>query len=583
MRLWALRLITYLGRSTLHRVLLDSNKPGLWICEHFFPFINDPETNLWLLPLFPPTSIDNGIYPMSSYTVAAVPKSADEIPDELQELRQQCLMEHHRLGHPSQKRQAALEIDGQPKPKVPKLACPTCLASKARKINRPPASTKEDRSTVPWEDIHSDLSGKISTQSARGYKYFVVFVCTYTGAKHVEFLAHKNHFIHAYRRLVLELGAHPKTFRTDQGTEYLNKEMTALLETNYVRHVVAAVNEHYSNGAAEHVVHTIRATAKTMLLHANIPKKYWCYAISHATYLNNMTSSSRANRSKTIYEILFRRRPDITCANKNRTYITGSARIPPYGAFTCIYKERRDLKDQRFSLTSIQGAFIGIAHHRKTLGYCIADGTRVSCTRHHIAFDPYLYPFKLNATAPPAWQTFHNLTTAKPQAAIRDFTVPQTTKDLPHTAELPDNSDESDFDPEIPAPASTSVDIDDIKPELIDSDSDEEHMVPAVTEPPMITGRSTRVRQAPVSFKARARQTTYDRYNHDESYSTKRNALVNTNVRKYFPGYGTFKGIITSYNPITDTYHILYDDGDEEVDTYDSIQKYIEGTPEYDQ
>jgi hypothetical protein len=405
-------------------------------------------------------------------------------------------MEHHRLGHPSKKRQTALEVDGLTKPKVPKLACPTCWASKARKSNRPTASTKEDRSTVPWEDIHSDLSGQISTQSARGYKYFVVFVCTYTGAKHVEFLAHKNHFIHAYRRLVIELGAHPKTFRTDKGTKYLNKEMTALLETNYVRHVVAAVNEHYSNGAAEHAVHTIRTTAKAMLLHANIPKKYWCYAISHATYLNNMTTPSRADRTKTIYEMLFRRKPDIT-------------RIPPYGAFTYIYKERRDLKDQSFGLTRIQGAFIGIAYNRKTLGYCITDGMKVSCTRHHIAFDPYLYPFKLNATTPPAWQKFHNLTTGKAQAAIQDFSTPQTQTDLPHREELLDNSDESDFDPEVPAPANTSVEIDDLQPALIGSDSDEEHMVPAVLDPPMPTGRSTRVRQAPVSFKAPAKQTKY--------------------------------------------------------------------------
>ena len=114
------------------------------------------------------------------------------------------------------------------------------IASKARKSNRPPPSNKEDRSTIPWEDIHSDLSGKISTQSACGYKYFVVFVCTYTGAKHVEFLAHKNHLIHAYRRLVTELGAHPQTFRTDQGTEHVKTEMIALLEANYVRHVVSA-------------------------------------------------------------------------------------------------------------------------------------------------------------------------------------------------------------------------------------------------------------------------------------------------------------------------------------------------------
>ena len=148
------------------------------------------------------------------------------------------------------------------------------------------------------------------------------------------------------------------------------------------------------------------------------------------------------------------------------------------------------------------------------------------------AFDPYLYPFKLNATAPPAWQTFHNLTTATPQAAIRDFTAPQTTTDLPHTAELQDNSDESDFDPEISAPANTSVEIDDILPELLDSDSDEEHVIPAAIHPPMPTRRSIRVRQAPVSFKAKARQTTYDRYNHDDSFRTTRDALVNTKARK---------------------------------------------------
>jgi hypothetical protein len=256
-----------------------------------------------------------------------------------------------------------------------------------------------------------------------------------------------------------------------------------------------------------------------------------------------MTTSSRADRSKTIYEILFRQKPDIT-------------RIPPYGAFTCIYKERRDLNDQSFGLTSIQGVFIGIAHHRKTLGYCITDGSRVSCTRHHIAFDPYLYPFKMNATAPPAWQTFHNLTTTKPEADIRDFTAPQTTTDLPHTTELQDNSDESDFDPEVSAPADMSAEIDDILPELLDSDSDEEQVIPATIDPPTPTRRSIRVRQAPVSFKAKARQTTYERYNRDDSFRTMRDALVNTKVRKYFPGYGIYTGVITSYYPSTDTYHL---------------------------
>jgi hypothetical protein len=41
-------------------IILDFLKPGIWVREHFVPFINDHETNLWLLPLFPPSTKDNG-------------------------------------------------------------------------------------------------------------------------------------------------------------------------------------------------------------------------------------------------------------------------------------------------------------------------------------------------------------------------------------------------------------------------------------------------------------------------------------------------------------------------------------------
>ena len=62
---------------------------------------------------------------MTSYSAAeaypALPMSADEIPDDLQTLREQCLMEYHRLGHPFQKRQSVLDIDGQTKPKYQSL------------------------------------------------------------------------------------------------------------------------------------------------------------------------------------------------------------------------------------------------------------------------------------------------------------------------------------------------------------------------------------------------------------------------------------------------------------------------------
>jgi hypothetical protein len=97
------------------------------------------------------------------------------------------------------------------------------------------------------------------------------------------------------------------------------------------------------------------------------------------------------------------------------------------------------------------------------------------------------------------------------------------------------------------------------------------------------TTRSTRVCRAPVTFKPQARQSCYDRYNHIESLRTTRDALVKTKVRKFCPGYGTFNGIIISYYPITDSYHMLFEDDDEETDSYDKIQKYLEGTSQYEQ
>jgi len=40
-RLYSVRQATHKG----YQVLLDSHKPGLWVCEHFIPFVNDPDTN----------------------------------------------------------------------------------------------------------------------------------------------------------------------------------------------------------------------------------------------------------------------------------------------------------------------------------------------------------------------------------------------------------------------------------------------------------------------------------------------------------------------------------------------------------
>ena len=109
------------------------------------------------------------------------------------------LNNHHRLGHISIKRARSINIDWIPQPpsEIPKVKCPVCIASKATRYKRSSASTADTRSASgPWQDIYSDLSGKMRISSISGYRYFVVFVCAWSGAKHCEFIARK-----VYRRI----------------------------------------------------------------------------------------------------------------------------------------------------------------------------------------------------------------------------------------------------------------------------------------------------------------------------------------------------------------------------------------------
>jgi hypothetical protein len=95
-----------------------------------------------------------------------------------------------------------LEIDGITPPtskRLKPITCPVCITAKARRANRPAPSTPADRPTEPWQDVYTDLSGKVRTASVTGAKYFAVFVDSFSGSKHIESMNSKNHFMCSLR------------------------------------------------------------------------------------------------------------------------------------------------------------------------------------------------------------------------------------------------------------------------------------------------------------------------------------------------------------------------------------------------
>jgi hypothetical protein len=120
------------------------------------------------------------------------------------------------------------------------------------------------------------------TQGITNVYYYIPFVCNYSGAKIVEFVERKSHFIHAYRRFVARIdGVHPRKLRTDKGGEFMSTELKELLELelHFVHHQTCAVDEHYSIGTSENAVGRLRETSIALLLQANLPSKFWPCAI----------------------------------------------------------------------------------------------------------------------------------------------------------------------------------------------------------------------------------------------------------------------------------------------------------------
>ena len=161
--LWSVRYAQLAGRE----IVLGA-KPGLLLQgnpRYFVPFINCPETGLWLIRLLPPPTLHNRIYPIHPATNSGRPPC-----------RQVPVSQDDGITPPTSKR-------------LKPITCPVCIA-KVRRANRPTpsrGSAAANRPTEPWQDVYTDLSGKVRTASVTGVEYFAVFVDSYLGSKHVEF------------------------------------------------------------------------------------------------------------------------------------------------------------------------------------------------------------------------------------------------------------------------------------------------------------------------------------------------------------------------------------------------------------
>nr|GFC62746.1 retrovirus-related Pol polyprotein from transposon TNT 1-94 [Tanacetum cinerariifolium] len=100
------------------------------------------------------------------------------------------------------------------------------------------------------------------------------------------------------------------TFRTDKGTEFLNKTLNAFFKEEGIEHQTSTARTPEQNGVVERRNCTLVEAARTMLSASQLPLFFWAEAIATACYTQNR-SIIIPTHGKTPYHIINDRKPSI--------------------------------------------------------------------------------------------------------------------------------------------------------------------------------------------------------------------------------------------------------------------------------
>jgi hypothetical protein len=141
------------------------------------------------------------------------------------------------------------------------------------------------------------LSGPFKT-SAGGATYYIVYIDNHTRYTEVYFLTTKSapEVIARFKQFqawVQTQGYLMKRFRCDNGREeFSNAAFQGLLAEAGISYEPAPPFTQHKNGVAERMIRTLNTKARSMMLDANVPMRFWAEAVKTACYLHRRTPTS---------------------------------------------------------------------------------------------------------------------------------------------------------------------------------------------------------------------------------------------------------------------------------------------------
>lgn len=167
--------------------------------------------------------------------------------------------------------------------------CDTC--TKGKMARKPFPQKSESKSNSILQLIHTDVCGPMQTMTPGQNRYILTLIDDYSRYTTIYLLSQKSEVTERIQNFVQEVkmkfGIVPKVFRSDRGTEYINKDLKDFFRKEGIRNQYTVSYTPEQNGVAERKNRSLLEMTRCLLIDAKLEKKYWGEAVYFANYLQN--------------------------------------------------------------------------------------------------------------------------------------------------------------------------------------------------------------------------------------------------------------------------------------------------------
>ena len=138
------------------------------------------------------------------------------------------------------------------------------------------------------ELVHTDLWGPSPVASLGSSRYYITFIDDSSRKVWVYFLKNKFDVFETFKKwkamVETETCLKVKCLRSDNGGECIDGGFSEYYVAQGIRMEKTILGTPQQNGVAERMNRTLNELARSMSLHAGLPKTFWADAVSTAAY-----------------------------------------------------------------------------------------------------------------------------------------------------------------------------------------------------------------------------------------------------------------------------------------------------------